>query len=279
MTGLGLEGLAAVTAGEISEGMATLDEATAAAVGGEMSLPIGMGATCCYLIFACERARDFDRAGQWCRRVQELCRQWRWVSMFATCRTHHASVLLSQGAWKEAEAELEAATRELEASRPGKVTDGIIRLAELRRRQGRLERDTRLHVNHLMTEANRPFRESGCETRPSVMACLYARRGSKSLRTGRLGADRRDGRPPARCRSRSPGAELRLRSMTTGASTRRTSGTSRTAAGRRTRGLRGRTTSPSDRSRAHARRGSVDGGDRLNAEGRTTPETTLRRQR
>jgi DNA-binding CsgD family transcriptional regulator len=144
MTGLGLEGLAAVTAGEISEGMAKLDEATAAAVGGEMSYPVGMGATCCYLIFACERARDFDRAGQWCRRVQELCLQWRWVSLFSTCRTHYASVLLSQGAWKEAEAELEAATRELEASRPGKVTDGIVRLAELRRRQGRLDEADRL---------------------------------------------------------------------------------------------------------------------------------------
>jgi LuxR family maltose regulon positive regulatory protein len=144
MTGLGLEGLAAVTAGEISEGMAKLDEATAAAVGGEMSLPVGMGATCCYLIFACERARDFDRAAQWCKRVQELCLQWRWASLFSTCRTHHASVLLSQGAWKEAETELEAATRELEASRPGKVTDGIIRLAELRRRQGRLEDADRL---------------------------------------------------------------------------------------------------------------------------------------
>jgi DNA-binding NarL/FixJ family response regulator len=144
MTGLGLEGLAAVTAGEISEGMAKLDEATAAAVGGEMSQPVGMGATCCYLIFACERARDFDRAGQWCRRVQELCLQWRWVSLFSTCRTHYASVLLAQGAWKEAEAELEAATRELEASRPGKVTDGIVRLAELRRRQGRLEEADRL---------------------------------------------------------------------------------------------------------------------------------------
>ncbi|HEX2126703.1 MAG TPA: LuxR C-terminal-related transcriptional regulator, partial [Thermoleophilaceae bacterium] len=144
MTGLGLEGLAAVTAGDIGEGMAKLDEATATAVGGDMSEPIGMGATCCYLIFACERVRDFDRAVQWCERLQDLCRQWRFASLFATCRTHHAGVLLWQGAWKEAEAELEAATRELEASRPGKVADGIVRLAELRRRQGRLEEAERL---------------------------------------------------------------------------------------------------------------------------------------
>jgi DNA-binding CsgD family transcriptional regulator len=144
MTGLGLEGLAAVTAGDIGEGMAKLDEATATAVSGDMSEPIGIGATCCYLIFACERVRDFDRAVQWCERLQELCRQWRWGSMFATCRTHHAGVLLWQGAWKAAEAQLEAATRELEASRPGKVADGIVRLAELRRRQGRLEEAERL---------------------------------------------------------------------------------------------------------------------------------------
>ena len=63
--------------------------------------------------------------------MQELCLQWRWVSLFSTCRTHYASVLLSQGDWKEAEAEVETATRELEASRPGKVTDGIVPLAEL----------------------------------------------------------------------------------------------------------------------------------------------------
>jgi LuxR family maltose regulon positive regulatory protein len=143
-TALGLEGLAAVTEGDLGEGMAKLDEATATAVSGDMSEPIGIGATCCYLIFACERVRDFDRAVQWCERLEELCRQWRWGSMFSTCRTHHAGVLLWQGAWQEAEAKLEEATRELEASRPGKVADGLLRLAELRRRQGRLDEAERL---------------------------------------------------------------------------------------------------------------------------------------
>lgn len=144
MTALGLEGHAAVTAGDIGEGMAKLDEATATAVSGDMSEPAGIGATCCYLIFACERVRDFDRAVQWSERLQDLCRRWQWASLFATCRTHHAGVLLWQGAWKEAEAQLDAATRELEASRPGKVADGILRLAELRRRQGRLQDAERL---------------------------------------------------------------------------------------------------------------------------------------
>jgi ATP/maltotriose-dependent transcriptional regulator MalT len=51
----------------------------------------------------------------------------------------HAAVLLWQGAWPEAEAELDAAGRELEASRPGNVGNAVVRLAELRRRQGRLD--------------------------------------------------------------------------------------------------------------------------------------------
>jgi ATP/maltotriose-dependent transcriptional regulator MalT len=144
MIGLGLEGLALVTEGEIDAGMTRLDEATTAAVGGDMSDLIAIGATCCYLIFACERVRDFDRAVQWCEKVKDFCREWRFAPLFAICRTHHASVLLWQGAWDEAEAELEAATRELEASRPGKAADGIVRTAELRRRQGRLEEAERL---------------------------------------------------------------------------------------------------------------------------------------
>lgn len=144
MTGLGLEGLALVASGETDAGMACLDEATAAAIGGEMSIPNAIGATCCYLIYACERVRDYDRAVQWCKKVQDFCREVKWASLFATCRTHHAAVLIWQGAWREAEAELEQAIRELEATRPGEAPHGVVRLADLRRRQGRLEEATRL---------------------------------------------------------------------------------------------------------------------------------------
>lgn len=144
MTGLGLEGLALVAQGETAAGMMRLDEATAAAVGGEMTIPNAIGATCCYLIYACVRVRDYDRAIQWCIRVQEFCQQVGWRSLFATCRTHHASVLIWQGAWAEAELELEEAIHELEATRPGDVVHGVVRLGELRRRQGRFDEATQL---------------------------------------------------------------------------------------------------------------------------------------
>jgi len=45
---------------------------------------------------------------------------------------------LWRGTWAEAEQELYAASEELAASRPAMVGEALVRLAELRRRQGRL---------------------------------------------------------------------------------------------------------------------------------------------
>jgi LuxR family transcriptional regulator, maltose regulon positive regulatory protein len=58
---------------------------------------------------------------------------------FGICRTHYAGVLVWRGAWHEAEAELLESTKDLEASRPSHAAEGLVRLAELRRRQGRLD--------------------------------------------------------------------------------------------------------------------------------------------
>ena len=119
--------------------MRRLDEATTAALSGEMTDPDAIVTTCCYLIFACERVRDYDRAAQWCAKAEELARRWSYRSMFAYCRSHYAAVLIWRGDWSRAEAELTTATRELLATRPGWAPESILRLAELRRRQGRLE--------------------------------------------------------------------------------------------------------------------------------------------
>jgi ATP/maltotriose-dependent transcriptional regulator MalT len=58
--------------------------------------------------------------------------------VFAVCRTQYASICLWRGTWLEAEQELTAATDELSASRPAMTPEATVRLAELRRRQGRL---------------------------------------------------------------------------------------------------------------------------------------------
>lgn len=141
---LGLEGLARVSQGEVRDGMRLLDEATVGALGGDVKELMAVGQSCCYLIHACERVRDFERAGQWCGKVREFCERWHYTTMFTVCRTQYASVLMHRGEWPAAEAELLAAIAELRENRPAAVAPGVVRLAELRRRQGRREEAAQL---------------------------------------------------------------------------------------------------------------------------------------
>jgi len=143
-TALALEGLALVSAGSVADGMRRLDEASTAATAGELKELHSVSVVCCWQIFACERVRDYDRAAQWCARVQEFARRWRVSPLSAICRTQYAGVLVWRGAWGEAEAELAAATRELEAARPATVTQALARLGDLRLKQGRLEEAAQL---------------------------------------------------------------------------------------------------------------------------------------
>jgi len=157
MLALALEGLARVSAGDIAEGMRCLDESTTAAVSGEITDPDACSSACCFLIYACERVRDYDRAAQWCAYVQELTARWNYPLMFSLCRTHYAGILIWRGDWAEAEATLAAATNNLLATRPAEAAEGIVRLADLRRCQGRFGEAATL----LAQAESHPFRTPG----------------------------------------------------------------------------------------------------------------------
>jgi DNA-binding NarL/FixJ family response regulator len=138
MLGLAVCGLALVSSGAVADGMRALDEVNAAVVAGEMKDLVAIGLSWCYMIAACDRVRDYERASQWCTRLKAFSSKWGLRPLFAVCRTQYASICMWRGTWLEAEQELLAATDELAASRPAMTADGIVRLAELRRRQGRL---------------------------------------------------------------------------------------------------------------------------------------------
>ena len=139
MFGLALEGLALVSEGKVDDGMRKLDEATAAAIGGEMHNSTAIGSTCCCLIFACERVFDYDRALQWCERLKDYCERISYVPMLGVCRSHYAGVLLWAGAWDQAESELAEAAKALQATRPAFLAEAIARQGFLRYQQGRLD--------------------------------------------------------------------------------------------------------------------------------------------
>ena len=139
MVGRALHGFARVTAGSVAEGLQELDEVNAAVLAGEMHDRVLIGLACCYLIAACERIRDYERAVQWCDRLKAFCAKWGFRPLFAVCRTQYASVCMWRGAWEEAERELTSAAEELAACRPAMTGEGLVRLGELRRRQGKLD--------------------------------------------------------------------------------------------------------------------------------------------
>ena len=139
MFAMSLEGLAMVMDGEISAGMSRLDEAATAAVAGDLTDLDAISTVCCYLIQACEQVRDYERAAQWCDMVKQISARWSSRFLFSLCRSHYAGILICRGEWSEAEHELTQLIEDLESTHPVMAGEGIARLAELRRRQGRLD--------------------------------------------------------------------------------------------------------------------------------------------
>jgi ATP/maltotriose-dependent transcriptional regulator MalT len=148
LMGRAVRGLCAVNLGDIAEGMRDLDEVSLAAVAGELRSVTERGRAWCFLIFACERVRDIERAAQWCDTVRRLAERTMHPQLFAYCRTHYAGVLTARGEYAGAEEELRGAALLFAAGAPGLAFDADLMLAELRRRQGRFEEAVQLASLH-----------------------------------------------------------------------------------------------------------------------------------
>jgi LuxR family transcriptional regulator, maltose regulon positive regulatory protein len=137
MLGLALEGATLVACARVDEGMRCLDEATATALEGEAAIPMSSAWTFCFLVSACTAVLDYDRAAEWCTRIEDFAERFGSRYMLAFCRAEYGAVLAVRGRWTEAEELLDAAVEDFAASRPAMVSGPLVGLAELRRRQGR----------------------------------------------------------------------------------------------------------------------------------------------
>jgi LuxR family transcriptional regulator, maltose regulon positive regulatory protein len=193
MVGRAVHGFAQVTAGAVAEGLQELDEVNAAVLAGEMNDRVLIGLACCYLIAACERIHDYERATQWCDRLKAFCIKVGFRPLFAVCRTQYASVCMWRGAWDEAEHELTSAADELAAYRPAMTGEGLVRLGELRRRQGKLDEAMALfdrfagHPMASIGRANIMF-DRGDHAGSADLAERHLRRLPASNRTERIAA-------------------------------------------------------------------------------------------
>ncbi|MDQ3678853.1 MAG: LuxR C-terminal-related transcriptional regulator [Actinomycetota bacterium] len=163
-----LLGHAYVVSGRVEAGMALIDEAMAAVAGGEVAGVDSIGEIYCRLLGACERATDMTRAEQWMAAARRFVAWGDFVP--PTCRLHYGGILIAVGRWAEAEEELLAAARVFGGGYRGMRAAPLMRLAELRLRQGRFEEAERLL--------------EGCESRPAarqVLASIALARGDLAL--------------------------------------------------------------------------------------------------
>jgi ATP/maltotriose-dependent transcriptional regulator MalT len=123
----------------LDEGMALLDEALAAASGNESDDFFVLSDVFCQLFAACEHVHDVCRADQWIRVGEGLAARRKLPGVAMFCRTHYGGLLTAAGRWAEADAALTDALRLWNLGYRSLGPDALVRLAELRLRQGRIE--------------------------------------------------------------------------------------------------------------------------------------------
>ncbi|MHB8719543.1 MAG: LuxR C-terminal-related transcriptional regulator [Candidatus Dormibacteria bacterium] len=139
-----VQGVVLVQGGDIDDGMVLLDEVMAAVTGGETATPLVVGDAFCLTLGACEQAGDFKRAEEWCRVGLRAADSRANGFLRASCLASYGWILTVLGRWAEGESRLGEAIDLFRAGHRQLLPHASIRLAELRRRQGRVSEAARL---------------------------------------------------------------------------------------------------------------------------------------
>jgi class 3 adenylate cyclase len=128
-------GHARLLSGEVKDGTAMIDEAMAAALGGELELWT-TGQIFCSTIFACRNRGDWGRAGEWSVASLRWCERQSLSGFPGLCRFHRAEVMRFRGELGLAERDATDAVDELLLAAPRWAAWGLHELGEIRRRRG-----------------------------------------------------------------------------------------------------------------------------------------------
>lgn len=129
------EGTSLVMAGDVDGGLALLDEATAAAVSGELE-PLATGVVYCVTIDSCQALGDCGRAAEWTEVANRWCDRLDITGFPGACRIHRAEIMRLRGEWPKAEEQALEACNELRDYNVFITAEGYYEIAEIRRRRG-----------------------------------------------------------------------------------------------------------------------------------------------
>lgn len=128
-----------VSKGDLAQGMALIDEAMAAAVGGELG-PEVTGRIYCNMMGTCEKLADYQRAAEWSEAARRWCEHHTESGFPGICRVHRAELMRLRGAWNDAETEAVRAAQELQGFYHIAAGEAFYEIGEIRLRMGDLAR-------------------------------------------------------------------------------------------------------------------------------------------
>ena len=167
------QGRALVRLGRVEEGMALLDEAAVAAVGGELE-SFATAVIYCNVIGACRSLADYRRAGDWTEAAKRWCERQSIAGFPGVCRVYRAEIMRLRGDWTRAEEEARSACDELKTFALDIVGAGFNEIGEVRLRIGDLQG---------AEEAFREAHEAGVEPQPGLALLRLAQGNTAAAAT------------------------------------------------------------------------------------------------
>jgi tetratricopeptide (TPR) repeat protein len=128
-----------VSKGDLAGGMALIDEAMAAVVGGELG-PEVTGRIYCNMLGTCEKLADYQRAAEWSEAAGRWCEMHTESGFPGVCRVHRAEIMRLRGSWSAAESQALQAARELQGFYHIGAGEAFYEIGEIRLRMGDLQR-------------------------------------------------------------------------------------------------------------------------------------------
>jgi class 3 adenylate cyclase len=135
MLAVAAKGRALVMSGEIGEGLALLDEASAIATTGTLG-PYTMGLVYCLTISSCQDLADYRRAAEWTEVANRWCDRLEVSGFPGACRIHRAEIMRLRGDLRKAEQVALAACEEVYDFERAVTAGGYYEVGEIRRRLG-----------------------------------------------------------------------------------------------------------------------------------------------